>query len=210
MANAKTKQARVTVMTAAVLKGIIAAAIQALGQYDKAVESLRLDIVSGTIDTATAKEYARRCAAFIPALAEARGISEESVDRNIRRINAAQNFIAPREEATKSEVEQAKTERESKAKAKRRALAKVKAEIVKAAPARKFAEGELEELAKEKLAGVNEETKAKEKQGRANEKVCAQLDTLSAAAANGDFGDGDTRELLAAFVSVKSLIKALL
>lgn len=179
----------------------------------KAYATMRAAIVQGIpsglgTHAAGYKEYQRRmdiAASKIFASGTSTAKSEKTVKDNLRDGLKADGFVAPMAEKSADEKEVAARERDAKRKAKVRAVNKVKAELKKANPARKFKEGELEELAAAQVQDQSEESKAKEKQHNAARKFDEQfvsfITRFNEGAKEGKFSDGTLERTSAALAA---------
>lgn len=173
----------ITVINAAVdtLASTIKGATITIG---KAYATMRGAIVQGIpnslgANTSGYNEYQRRldiAAARIFKSGISSAKSEKTVKDNLRDGLKADGFIAPTKALTKSETEQKALDRDATRKAKARAVAKVKSELKKVNPTRKFKIGELEELAAAHIAEAKEVSKEENKQQKA---VAAKLEGVT-------------------------------
>lgn len=219
MTNAKVnKKEVIAVMPTAVIN----AAVDALAStikgatvtISKAYATMRAAIVQGIpnklgANTSGYNEYQRRldiAAARIFKSGISSAKSEKTVKDNLRDGLKADGFIAPTKVLTKNEAEQKALERDANRKAKARAVAKAKAELKKANPARKFKEGELEELAVAHVADAKEVSKEESKQQKA---VASKLEgvtgfnalTFAQECREGKYSNGTMPRTQAAFAA---------
>jgi hypothetical protein len=196
-------------LTIAAMDSIVHNAEQGLAAYDKAIAGLRGDCPSGIRDNNAAKFYQSALDYVVPRLAKVRGVSEESVLRNIRRVNAGDTWIAPKEEVSKDAQELKATAFKTKARAKQRAMSKIKKDL--SGKGIKRSSEELQELAEEQYAAQQEVSKERGAQEKHNARAKKMISDLVAfIGTDSKCGNGDTTEVMAALVAVTELIGALL
>jgi hypothetical protein len=185
--------------------------------YNVAGEQVTHGIPSGIKSTAAREAQTARADRAAAAIFDA-GVVKASSPDNIKteifaRLKASGYIRATAEVSQDEKAEKAKA-LEAQRSALRRAIAKEKKVIASANANRKFKEGELEELATVKVKEAIAEGKAtamdKAKQEKKNTRALELVEQAESMVAANECGDGDNRELLAAFVVIKASIKALL
>lgn len=177
---------------------------------------------SGTKDTEAREAQGRAAALYSKYIFES-GLtaakSAETIAAYIFKLLADSDYVRAIAVKSVDDVELAKKASEAKRAKFNRAVSAEKKALVekdKKAGIKVTEERALEllEVAKEHVTEATKANKAtiaeKEKQQRNNVRALTMVDKISALVANDACGDGDTKQLLAAFVSVKSLIKELL
>lgn len=201
----------------AALEDVTAKAQSALGKMysdGKAIAIQGIPSGLGAHDAAY-KEQTRRVemyAALIFKSGASGAKSADSIRDYIYKQLKADDYLRPSRELAADEKAERERVSDANRKAKARAIAKAKVELKKAAPSRKWEEGELEELAVAHVADAKAENAEQQKQANAVSRIMEGTDSINvlkfpANIKEGKYSDGAMPRTLAAFAAFLTTFK---